>query len=139
MACLRGKRVVEARAWRRMERAALQALDEQIGDAVRRADGPILYADYRHASPVVPAVGRQWSRAMRRANGRVLRTGILVDPANILFNLQLYRWVECTHNPARRVFADRNELFAWLAIGCSEQEQRVLRDILGEPDPSGST
>lgn len=132
MAWLRGRRLVEARPWQRMDRADLQAFDQQIGDAVRCADGPLLYADYRHASPVVPAVGRQWSGAMRRANGKVLRTAILVNPANLLFNLQLYRWVECTHNPMRRIFADRDELYAWLAVGCSEQEQCVLKDILAE-------
>lgn len=133
MARLRGKQLVELRVHRLGDRADLASFDEQIGAAVRCADVPLLYADYRHASPVLPSVARLWSQAMRRANGRIHRTAMLVDPANVLFNLQLQRMVQCTHNPMRQIFTDRDDLVAWLAAGCSAQERGMLRDLVYDP------
>jgi hypothetical protein len=94
------------------------------------APGAMIFADYRCTSPLSAPVATAWSRDMRRANGTVARSGMLLDPANAVFNLQLARVVHCAGNPARRLFTDARDLYAWLEPGLTEDEREVLISLL---------
>ncbi|HXX66401.1 MAG TPA: hypothetical protein VEK07_04415 [Polyangiaceae bacterium] len=63
---------------------------------------------------------------MRKANTEILRSGLLVDPANTMFNLQIERIVRCAINPERRLFTKREELNDWIGDVLSEPERQAL-------------
>jgi hypothetical protein len=90
----------------------------------------LLFADYRCASPFPQDIGDAWSRAMRGSNGKVLRSAILLDPANETFNLQVARVVHCAGLAARRCFEDRAELRDWLGEVSSAPERDRIEALL---------
>jgi hypothetical protein len=90
----------------------------------------IILADCRQAGPFPHEVGDAWSRAMRRFNGNVVRSAILLEPSNETFNLQIARVVRCAGLPARRWFHDPDELRAFLADVLTECELARLDEVL---------
>jgi hypothetical protein len=74
---------------------------------------------------------------MRKANGWIARSAILVDPSNMMFNLQVERVVRCAGNPTRRVFADLEELQNWLDGDLTWPERQALRKFLSADDGGG--
>lgn len=70
-----------------------------------------------------------WSRAMRRNNGSIGRSALLLDPANAMYNLQVERVVQCAGSPARRLFADIEELRDWVSDALAEPEREALRGL----------
>jgi hypothetical protein len=91
----------------------------------------VLLADHRRARPFPHEVGDAWSRGMRLLNTRVIRSAILLDPANETFNLQLARVVRCAGSPRRRWFEDPSELRGWLADVVTPSERARLDELLG--------
>jgi hypothetical protein len=61
---------------------------------------------------------------MRGTNSALARSALLIDPHNILFNLQIERIVRCSANPARRIFPDVAGLADWMA-GVLEASERA--------------
>ncbi len=113
---------------------AVQALSSDVVAAIRAtAPGSVIFADYRRAAPLSPQVASAWSRDMRHANGAILRSGVLLDPANAVFNLQLERIVQCAGSDARRLFTDPAELYDWLAEPLTDDERVALRRMLPLP------
>lgn len=90
----------------------------------------VIVADCRQAAPFPHEVGDEWSRAMRRFNGNLIRSAILLEPSNETFNLQIARVVRCAGLPARRWFHDPDELRAFLADVLTERELARLDDFL---------
>jgi hypothetical protein len=128
---LRGSRLVAVRVRKLEDVNAVESLGAGFFAAVcQAAPGAVIYADYRRTSPLSSLVATAWSRDMRRANHAVARSGMLLDPANAVFNLQLARVVHCAGSPARRLFTDARELYAWLAPTLTEQERAVLEGLL---------
>jgi hypothetical protein len=127
-------RLVEVRVRRLAEVADLVVLNAGVSEAVRRA-GPraVICADYRVASPVSCEVADGWSRAMRETNSMIERSALLLDPANVTFNLQVERIVRCAGNPLRRLFTSAVELELWMCGSLEEQEHRALRAFLAWP------
>jgi hypothetical protein len=132
----RGNRLVEIHV-RRLETVdAVESLSAGVFAAVSQTShGAVIFADHRHASPVQAPVATAWSRDMRRANRSVARSGILVDPANVVFNLQLARVVHCAGSAARRIFTDAHELYAWLAERLDDDERATLEGLLTGGSP----
>jgi len=116
---LRAGRVVEIRVWRLADAADVQCLNARVFEATQLAGRgkAVICADYRRASPLPRPIASAWSRAMRMANRAIDRSAVLLDPANILFNLQFERMVRCAGNPARRLFMDAGALCEWVG-GC---------------------
>jgi len=71
---------------------------------------------------------------MRKANGSIARSAILVDPSNTMFNLQIERVVHCAGNPTRRLFADLEGLHNWLDGDLTEPEREALQAFLSADD-----
>jgi hypothetical protein len=134
---VRGEHLIEIRVRRLDDVAAVASLSAGVVQAVRQVDcGAVLWGDYRGASPISATVASAWSRDMRHVNRSIARSGILLDPANEMFNLQVVRVVQCAGNPSRKLFTDPRELLAWLRDDLSADEREVLRDlILGEHGP----
>jgi hypothetical protein len=95
------------------------------------ATSVVLLADHRRARPFPHEVGDAWSRGMRMANPRVIRSGILLDPANETFNLQMARVVRCAGSPRRRWFDVPSDLRAWLADVATPCELARVDELLG--------
>jgi hypothetical protein len=104
--------------------AALRSASAHLGAKA------VIVADCRQASPFPHEVGDAWSRAMRRFNGNVIRSAILLDPSNETFNLQIARVIRCAGLPARRWFHDPEEARAFLADVLTELELARLADVL---------
>lgn len=112
----------------------VESLHAEIRIALRHAaPGPVICADYRFAAPVSRAVARVWSRAMREANPEIVRSGLLLDPANTMFNLQIERVVRCAMNPERRFFTKLDELCDWIGEVLSEPERDTLHCLFVTP------
>jgi hypothetical protein len=124
-ATARAGRLVQIRVRRLADVAQVERLDDVVGSALRDAGpGASICADYRRVLPLTPAVARAWSKAMRGTNGAVARSALLIDPRNLLFNLQIERIVRCSANPARRIFPDAAGLADWMA-GVLEASERA--------------
>jgi hypothetical protein len=124
-AAARAGRLVQIRVRRIADVAEVERLDDVVGCALRDAGpGASICADYRRALPLAPAVARAWSKVMRGTNGAVARSALLIDPHNMLFNLQIERIVRCSANPARRIFPDVAGLSDWMA-GVLEEPERA--------------
>ncbi len=91
----------------------------------------IIVADARPAGPFPHEVGDAWSRVMRLHNAHLVRSAILLDPANDTFNLQLARVVRCAGSPRRRWFYDPCELRDWLVDLSTPFELARLDELLG--------
>jgi hypothetical protein len=110
---------------------AVAALGADIIAALgKTAPGAVIFADHRRASPLSSQAASAWSRDMRRVNPSIARSGLLLDPSNAVFNLQLERVVQCAGNDARRIFTDPEELYLWLAESLNEDEKTALRAML---------
>jgi len=124
---VRSDRVVEVNVRRLVDLDDIEWLNAEVSAALRRAgSGAVICADYRAASPVPAKIARVWARGMRKANSEILRSGLLVDPANTMFNLQMERIVRCAINPERRLFTDLDELNDWIGGVLSEPEREAL-------------
>lgn len=109
----------------------LLAFHDAIARAARRSEAPsVVFADYRSGSPFPQDVGDAWCRCMRKDNGRISASGILLDPMNHTFNLQFERVVRCAGNPARRVFHEASELRDWLSLATTADELARINDLL---------
>jgi hypothetical protein len=129
--------LVEVRLRRLSHLSDVESLSATVLAAVTRASpGAVICADFRRGSPLSAQVASQWCRDMRRANGLVRRSGILLDPSNTVFNLQLARVVRCAGSDARRLFTDPRALYDWAVHGLSETEREDLRDLLSELCPA---
>jgi hypothetical protein len=123
-------RIVEVRVRRLADVGEVEALNEQVMAAVRRAGpGAVICADHRLVGPLSREVADAWARGMRGANGAIARGGLLLDPANAMFNLQVERVVHCAGNPARRLFSDVEELRSWVSAVLTEPEREALRTL----------
>jgi hypothetical protein len=121
-------RVVEVRVRRLGALSDVESLNSRFCEAVRQAGaGAMICGDFRGASPLSREVADAWSRAMREANPGIARSALLVDPANVTFNLQIERIVRCAGNPERRVFADVTDLRTWMECDLTEREREALR------------
>jgi hypothetical protein len=128
---VRGTRLVEVRIDRLDSVDAVASLSAGFFAAVGQTrHGAVIFADHRRASPLSAPVTGVWARDMRRANGSVTRSGILLDKANVVFNLQLARIVHCAGSASRRLFTDPRELYAWLAEPLDEGERAALEGLL---------
>jgi hypothetical protein len=133
---VRGERLIEICVQRLDDVAAVASLSASVLDAVRQVDsGAVIWGDYRRASPISAQVASAWSRDMRHANRAIARSGILLDPSNEMFNLQVYRVVQCAGNPSRRLFTDPHELLAWLNDFLSPDERDVLPGLIADHGP----
>ena len=127
-------RLVEVRLGRLAGLADFESHHANVLSALRSAGpGFVVCADHRSASPVPSDVADSWSRAMRRGNGSLTRSAILLNPANTTFNLQIQRVIQCAGSDARRVFMDRQELQEWLDGRLSDAERVALRVFLDGP------
>jgi hypothetical protein len=128
---VRGEHLIEIRVGRLDDVAAVASLSAGVIAAVRQVDcGAVIWGDYRGASPISAQVASAWSRDMRHANRSIARSGILLDPANEMFNLQVVRVVQCAGNPSRKLFTDPRDLLAWLHHDLTPDEREVLRDLI---------
>ena len=129
---LRAARIVDLRVRRLVEPAHIEFLHSEVQAAIRSAGVSVLVcADFRFASPVSREVAGRWARAMRQSNSGVVRSGLLLDPANAVFNLQIERVVRCAGNPQRRFFADPDELRRWVGTELPGSERAALDELFG--------
>jgi hypothetical protein len=135
-ASVRGERLIEVQVRRLHSVAAVDSLSAGVLAALRRVDcGAVIWGDFRRASPISAQVASAWSRDMRRANRAIARAGILLDPANEMFNLQVVRVVQCAGNPSRRLFTDPRELLAWLHDCLPGDERDLLGGLIAGYEP----
>jgi hypothetical protein len=115
----------------------VKQLNDDVFAALQKAgDGAVICADHRRVAPLSAEVASLWSSAMRRTNQNIARSGVLLDPSNVLFNLQLERVVLCARSDLRRLFEDAESMRAWLAEALrSDSEREALRAILAPQDP----
>jgi hypothetical protein len=131
---VRTGRLVEVRIGRMGGVADIESLNSAVFAAVHSVGpGAVLCADHRYASPLPGDLADVWSGAMRRTNRKLIRSVILVDPANTTFNLQIARIVKCAGSDLRRVVADRDEAYEWLDVGLTDVERAALRVFLAGP------
>jgi hypothetical protein len=122
--------IVEVRVRRLANVADVAALHAQVVEAIGRAGPrPVVCADHRQASPLSRDVADAWSRVMRQNNVSGMREGLLLDPANAMYNLQIERVVRCAGNLSRRLFVDIDILREWIGGPLSESERKVLDDL----------
>ncbi len=67
---------------------------------------------------------------MRRFNGAVERSAVLLDSANETFNLQFARVVRCAGMPNRCCFEDAALLRAWLSAALTPEERAAVDQLL---------
>ncbi|MGO9837419.1 MAG: hypothetical protein ACLP1X_24785 [Polyangiaceae bacterium] len=122
--------IVEIRVRRLASVGDIGALHAQVVEALRRAGPrPVICADHRLASPFSRDVADAWSRVMRENNASGVRGGILLDPSNTMYNLQIERVVRCAGNTARRLFTDIDLLRAWIGGTLNPSERKALDDL----------
>ncbi len=66
---------------------------------------------------------------MRRNDGHVVRRGLLLEPSNAMYNLQLERVVRCAGNSSRRFFTGIDKLRDWVGEALSGSERGALGDL----------
>lgn len=105
--------------------------------AMRRAGGQaLLCSDYRRGAPLLPEVTGPWSHAMRQSNEYLIRSAVLVDPANTMFNLQIERVVRCSDDRGlRRIFTDRARLGEWMSEAATDAERQAIDAFLSRLTP----
>jgi hypothetical protein len=124
---LRGSRIVEVHVRRLVDVDEVAALRVQVAACIHRAgQGAVICADHRFGSPLSSDVADAWSRVMRRNDGHIVRRGLLLDPANAMYNLQLERIVHCAGNDSRRFFTAIDELREWVGEVLSGSERGAL-------------
>jgi hypothetical protein len=114
----------------------IDALTSEVTAAILRA-GPdaVLCADYRRGSHLLQRGAGTLSHAMRVTNEYLLRSALLVDPRNTMFNLQVERVVRCAgHAGRRRIFTDAAELREWLVAPLTGPERDALDAFLSGDD-----
>jgi hypothetical protein len=72
---------------------------------------------------------------MREANRTIAGSAILLDPANVTFNLQVERIVRCAGNASRLIFSAPAELQSAMESKLATSELEALRRSLCERDP----
>jgi hypothetical protein len=124
-------RVVEVRLRRLRHIDDVRSIGALVRAAACRA-GPsaLIFSDMRRMAPVPHRLADLWSRDMRGLNADIVRSGVLLDPDNITFNLQLERVVQCAGSPMRRLFFDASELREWLASAATAAERAHLDALL---------
>jgi hypothetical protein len=100
------------------------------------AGPPIIFGDFRAASPFSQAVADEWSRDMRAFNGKVARSALLLCPENETFNLQFARVVRCAGSASRRWFREAGEAREWLRAFLTDVELARIDELLR---PAAST
>jgi hypothetical protein len=124
-------RLVEVRVGRLASLPDVESLNAAVFAAVRGVGpGAVICADYRKAKPLTGEVAGAWSHAMRRTNESIVRSALLLNPSNTMFNLQVERVVHCAANEHRRLFKDTKELQDWLEGILTEAERDELRVFL---------
>ena len=109
----------------------LLAYHRAIDRAVRHLQSrSVVFADYRRGMPFPQDVGDELCRCMRKHNARISASGILLDPMNHTFNLQLERVVRCAGNPDRRIFYDAAELRDWFSHATTAAELARINDLV---------
>jgi hypothetical protein len=128
---VRRGRLVAVRIGRLASIEDVESLDSAVASAAKLA-GPevIICGDHRFASPLPSDIADLWSGAMRRNNRTVVRSAILLDPANATFNLQMERIVRCAGKQDRRVFIERAAVYEWLDDHLNDEERAALRVFL---------
>ena len=61
-----------------------------------------------------------------------MRGGLLLDPSNAMYNLQIERVVRCAGNPGRRLFVDIDLLRDWIGGPVSESERKALDGLFAD-------
>jgi hypothetical protein len=124
---------VEVHVRRLADLCDIEALRSQVKEAVHLAGpGAVICADHRYASLLSWEAADGWSRAMRWSNSGVARSGLLLDPANATYNLQVERVVRCAGNPVVRLFEDLDDLRDWVSVVLTEAEREVLREVFSD-------
>ena len=124
-------RLVEVRVGRLARLSDVDSLNGSVWAAVGGVGaGAVICADYRKATPLTGEVASAWSHAMRRTNESIVRSALLLDPTNTMFNLQVERVVHCAANEHRRLFKDAKELQDWLEGILTQAEREALRAFL---------
>ena len=105
--------------------------------AMRRAGGQaLLCCDYRRGPPLLPGVTGTWAHAMRKSNEYLLRSAVLIDPDNTMFNLQLERVVRCADDRGlRRICTDRAQLDEWMSEAATDAERQAIDAFLSRVTP----
>jgi hypothetical protein len=126
-----GGRIVEVHVRRLSNVQDVAMLEAQVKAAVAIV-GPhgVFCGDHRYTAPLSSEVADAWSRAMSGNRRSAMRGGILLDPANALYNLQVERVVRCAPNPARFLFTDVEGLRAWVGATLTEPERHSLHNVL---------
>jgi hypothetical protein len=130
-------RLIEVRAPRGpMSIADVNAFTADVLAALRQAGGrALLCADYRRGSPLMPEAAGPWSHAMRKANEYLIRSGVLIDPGNTMFNLQIERVVRCAGDAGqRRLFTDVAELCEWMSEVATDAERQGIDAFLSRDE-----
>jgi hypothetical protein len=127
---VRAGRIVEINLRRLAVSADVEALRAQVSALIRQAGpGAVICADHRFASPLSAEIADGFSRAIRAGNGQIVRGGLLLEPTNAMYNLQVERVVHCAGNPALRLFTDIDELRDWVGEVLTETEREALREL----------
>jgi hypothetical protein len=130
---VRAGRIVEVHVRRLADVSDVESLRAQVKGTLRLAGpGPVICADHRVASLQSWEAADTWSRAMRGSGFGVVRSGLLLDPLNAMYNLQLERVVQCAGNPVLRLFTDIDELREWVGEVLAEHEREALRDLFSD-------
>jgi hypothetical protein len=130
---VRAGRIVEVHVRRLADRSDVELLRAQVKATLRLAGpGPVICADHRLASLQSWDAADTWSKAMRGSGSGVVRSGLLLDPANAMYNLQIERVVQRAGNPVLRLFADFDELREWVGEVLAEHEREALRNLFSD-------
>ena len=108
----------------KIEEALRQAFT-QIGAAA------IICADCRGIEVLSPAVSDALLETFKRDNPRLLRSALLLSPANAVFNLQIERLLREASNPGRRAFRAAELLLTWLGEVLAPDELLRARQMFG--------
>ena len=83
----------------------------------------------------MPEAAGPWSHAMREANKYLIRSAVLVDPGNTMFNLQMERVVRCAdYAGRRRIFTNVAELRDWMSDAAADAELQAIDALLSRGD-----
>jgi hypothetical protein len=131
-------RLVEVHVRRLGSVSDVDSLKAAVFAALERAGSEaVICADCRGATPFTGEVANACAQAMRQLNPYIVRSALLLDPSNTMFNLQLERVAQCAGNDQRRLFGDADELRDWLDGTLAAAERRALRTLLLSGHESG--
>ncbi len=125
-------RLVEVRVGRLTTAADVACLNAAVFESIQGAGhGAVICADHRRAFPLTAEVASALASSMRRCNPLIARSAMLLDPSNVMYNLQLERVVRCAGRDDRRLFDDAETMHAWLAEAlATDDEREALRAML---------